>query len=353
MISPQPHGLWNYLGKKQKLFPKNIARKLYLSWEDALWDLLEVKKVPHGSMILLPDFFCMDVVGNMKNHGLTCIFYPVDQSFRTKEAILLSHIRKYQPKIIVIFHAVGIENSLVTTEVKWLSSLSSDQILIEDSVHRVIDPTKVKILRENHFVIDSLQKVLPLPGSFIYGRHEDLDFKQRRSFRTFPYELSVLFWWFLMQIALELKIFNFGEYAMLKVYDIIGDSTEPGQCLGFVEFLHQYIDFEKIKIAKRKQGKIYQQVISSLVKNNPKRFFSISLGDTDCEELRGYPLGIFPSSKNDFLLKIRAKGLLLREELADSPWSKDKRVVYLPLGPCLSISDVQKIIQRIFSALIQ
>lgn len=341
------------MGKKQKLFPKNIARKLYLSWEDALWDLLRAKNTPKGSVILIPDFFCMDVVGNMKNHGLTCVFYPVDQSFRTKEAILLSHIRKYQPKIIVIFHAAGIENSLVTTEVKWLSSLSSDQILIEDSVHRVIDPTKVKILRENHFVIDSLQKVLPLPGSFIYGRHEDLNFKQRRSFRTLPYELSVLFWWFLMQISLELKIFNFGEYAMLKVYDIIGDNKESGQCLGIVEFLHQYIDFEKIRQIKRKQAKRYQKFVLSLVKNNPKRFFSISFGGTDCGELRGYPLGIFPGSKNSFLRTIRAKGLLLREELADSPWSKDKRVVYLPLGPCLSISDVQKILQTISSALIE
>lgn len=186
IISPQPIHLQRYLSRKKRITLPKVKRLFYLSWEDALWDLLKKKHVPVGSVILVPEFFCGDVEDNMRAHGYTVQYYPVSKKLQTAEIDIAQAIRRWQPSTVIVFHALGIQNSLLCNgSISWLGALSQECILIEDCVHRVIDPSRIHFVRRNHFMLDSLRKVVPIQGSFLYGNSLDLPFYEPPLFQFF------------------------------------------------------------------------------------------------------------------------------------------------------------------------
>ncbi len=55
---------------------------------------------------------------------------------------------------------------------------NNEKTIIEDCVHRITDPNKIKLLTPHHIRIDSLRKVTPVQGSNLYGNSNFIDFSE-------------------------------------------------------------------------------------------------------------------------------------------------------------------------------
>ena len=277
MIPLKPIFLWKYLKFKRNIIPKNVGRLFYLSYEDALWDILDKRNVKKGSIILVPEFFCGDVENNIRKHGYKVSYYPVSKHLKTSSRQLSIAINKYHPTVLVIFHALGITNSLFENPI-WLKDLSGKTILIEDCVHKIVNPQKIKFIKKNHFIIDSLRKVIPLQGSVVYTQKNELNFTEPTIFQSWKYATVVTFWWMIMQMLWNLthftrktdlsNWFSIKANQVMKIgYDLIGDSILPARGFFVFNFLQQFIDFKKIEQIKMKQIEFYEETLSNLPKN--------------------------------------------------------------------------------------
>lgn len=349
MISVQPTGLHHYLTSRSLVTPQNIKHFFYSSWEDTLWDLLLYFKIPKGSVAMVPVFFCGDVVKNMERHGLKCVWYPSDENFQTDPAVFKSWLLKHKPQVIVILHAVGITNQLFAQKKLWLSALPENALLIEDSVHRIVDPKNIRLIAPRHVVMDSLRKVVPVPGSNLYGDQTVLSaLAPTPWWMTLPYQLQVFGWWFVFQALLSLRLNTLAEKAMIAGYDVIGDSYQSGTGWPVAKLLAQHLDILKIETAKQRQVALYKKYLSPLWED--PRFFAPAFPHSDAGKLRGFPVGLRLKTADAILKKLRQKGLLVRFELNDSVWSKKNKVVYLPLGPYLNNNDITSLAQLVREA---
>ena len=198
--------------------------------------------------------------------------------------------------------------------------------MIEDSVHRVLDAQDLKIIKKNHFVLDSLRKVVPLQGSRVFGNIEDLDFIVPSLFQSLFYSVKVNINCFLMNLCWTLGLYKTAENLMIEGYDLIGDSILPARGSIIAKFFADRINVKKIQKLKEKQVNYYEQSLNLSVP------IKLNLKDKDKKHLRGYPL-ILPIDQADRIIKyIRQNNLLVRAELASSNWSKSMRIIYLPLG---------------------
>lgn len=340
MLSPQPIQPVKYLGLKRNKVPASLKRLFYLSFEDALWDILEKKRVPAGSVILLPDFYCTDVEVNIKNHGYKVAHYKMNSDLSADFSDFENKLKSKNPAVVIILHPDGITSNLMQKR-NWMKGIPDETILIEDCVHRIIDPQKIEIYRKNHFLINSLRKVVPLPGSSLYGRKEDLLFSSPPLRQSLFYSLKVHFLWSLMLIFWSSGQFDFAEKLMLKGYDIIGDSFEPAKGFFIFERLEVYLDIGKIKKIKTGQVKVYEENLNLPV------IFPVA----DRGQLRGYPIILRNEISDGFLKNIRSKGLKLRFELEDCEWSQKQKIIYLPLGPYITNSELTKVAQIAADAL--
>lgn len=346
MISVQPTGLHHYLTTQRLVTPQNLRRLFYSSWEDALWDLLLYFEIPKNSLAMVPEFFCGDVVNNMKQHGLNSIWYPCDENFQTDPKVFKNWLLKHKPQVVIILHAVGITNQLLAKKDTWLSALPPNAILIEDSVHRIVNPQNIRLIAPRHVVMDSLRKVVPLPGSNLYGDNKVLaQLHPTAWWKTVPYQLQVFGWWLIFQILLALKLNTIAEKAMLAGYDVIGDSYVSGAGWPIARSLAYHLDITKIEESKQRQVALYKKYLSPLWED--ERFFAPTFSHTDSGKLRGFPVALRPKTADSILAKLRAKGILVRFELNDSVWSQKNKVVYLPLGPYLSNSEVISLAQTV------
>lgn len=349
MLSVQPTGLHHYLTRRSLTVPKHLGHFFYMTWEDALWDLLAYFHIPQKSRALVPEFFCGDVVTNMKTHGIQSYWYPCDQNFQTDPHVFKAWLIKHQPHIVVILHAAGITNQLFAKKDIWIDALPKNAILIEDSVHRIVDPRHIQLIAPRHLVIDSLRKVVPLPGSNLYGSQEVLaQLKTTPTQKAFLYQLSVMGWWMLFQGLLTLKWYSLAEKAMIIGYDIIGDHPRGGVGWSIAKFFAQHLNIMHIEKAKQQQVTLYKKHLSPIWEN--PTFFLPHFSWHDYGKLRGFPIGVRLQHSQSFLQSLRSQGLLVRYELNDSIWSTKNKVLYLPLGPYLKNSDIPKIARAVRNA---
>lgn len=347
-----PHQLWKYLTFKNTLqLPAYLSVRYYLSWEDALWHLIEVRGLK-GKTIAVPEFYCGDVMQNMRDHGLHVITYTDSSTDPVKPSDARPKSTAYTfpaTDIIVIFHPVGIHNTLM----EHIEVLDPSVWVIEDCVHQIIDPSKVKIMRKRHLMIDSWRKVIPLQGSMLIGHDDDLPMSPPVT-RPWLYELQVITLWLLMQIV-ALGGWGRGAQRVMKWgYDIIGDSPAPGCLPRIFSWIRSHVDYGKIQKLKSTQMQSYHHALDPLIERDP-HLFTFAHTPADWPHMRAFPLGLYlgevaepdslsfhegvsrPSgrgcSADDILARLRASGLLVRFELNDCVWSERQKVVYLPLGP--------------------
>lgn len=357
MLTIQPPFIRDYfIRSTTQLLSKGVFRRFYLSWEDALWHLLITQKVSHGSKILVPEFYCFDVVKNMKLHSLNVLTYEVDEKLRVNKVDFVTKLTKLKPKVVVVFHAVGIYNPLMDEVKSWTSLLKENVILIEDSVHKIIVPSEIKFVHRNHYVIDSLRKVVPLQGSCVYSQHLIPTITSSEYLLTLPYQLRVMWWWMVMQLNLcrayyakslaQATPFNLAaETAMMKGYDLIGTSqlASPGSWM--VESLIGRIDSSKIAESKTNQAMMYHDGLKELMRS--KKIWTPKIAHKDWGQLRGYPLILRLDAADRLLAFLRDEGIMLRFELNDSPWSKRQKIIFLPMGLHLSASEIELVITKL------
>lgn len=347
MISVQPIQLKKYLAIQNKKNEPSIPHKFYISWEDALWDVVKSFGISNGSIILVPSFFCIDVMQNMKDHGLVPRYYEVDDNLQPEAQRLLKVIDQEKPTFLVLFHAVGIQNDCVNKD--FIQSLPPDLIIIEDCVHRITNPSEIELFAPNHIAINSFRKVVPLQGSLLFGRQQFIKKLNGASHSTMIYSWSIVFLWYAMQVFLTLqkvikesfisRIFGIlGEKAMLVGYDIIGDEVHAGYCPSFFKKMYFHLDFDHIKEYKRTQVAEYEAHLAHT------SYFQVpSMTDQDKSEIRGFPIIVEKKKAQKIISYCRSNGLLLRPELDDSKWTKKRSIMYLPLGPHVEIEDIKKI----------
>lgn len=356
MLSLKPIYLWNYLGTKFHSIPSGIKRQFYLSYEDAIWHILSQKHIKKGSIILVPEFFCGDVEENIKSHGYQVRHYRVSKYLIASQTDFVHQLKRHHPTVVIIFHSVGISNHLLSHPL-WTKHLSPDTIIIEDSVHRLIDSEKVLLIHPNHLIIDSLRKVTCLQGSVVYGNHDYLDFNEPGILQSIRYRHKVTTLWLLMnmfwlssQITHGTKVSSSlaktANYLMLRGYQLIGDSQLPARGSIIFSLIQRFVDPTKIEFIKSDQVQYYESQLSNL----PKSIFSVpTYQSTDRSHLIAYPLVITPKFANKTVKTINNKGLMLRLELNDSVWSQRNKIIYLPLGPHLSSVDLDRVVTIIKS----
>jgi hypothetical protein len=340
MTSVQPINLWRYIGIKLNRIPNYLRRLFYLSFEDALWDLLTKKEIKKGSTILIPDFYCGDVEKNIISNGYKTVKYSVLNNLRVDKNIFLNCVHQYKPSVIIVFHPVGIKSNLFD-DTKWIKKLDDKIILIEDNVHRITNPKKIKIVRRNHFVIDSLRKVVPLQGSNIFGLREDVNYNEPSYYQSLKYSLEVHFYWLVMIIFWNLGFYTMAEKHMKIGYDLIGDEKNPARGFFYLKYFFNYINYQNIYRIKEKQIRIYKKYV------NTDAIFNKS----DWKNMKGYPIILDVLIANKILDFLRKNKLMVRFELNDSEWSKRQKIIYLPLGPHIKDAEIIEICKLVLKSL--
>ncbi len=349
MIPVQPFDLSRFTRTSARVPSSSVPRHYYLSFEDALWDLVATIPFVPGTRVLVPEFWCRDVIDNMTAHGLQCHFYPVDRSFQTTQRELADAIERTHPQIIVIFHAVGIRNRLLTEHTDWMRHLQPDQYVIEDAVHCVLDPEEVELHHPHHVVIDSWRKVVPLQGACLYASDSVISALKKKSKRLGRHGMWVLVLWAGMQASLHAQRVlggylarlcgHIAERLMIRGYDLVGDNRDALTIPMHFVTRHYRLDIRRIRSAKRRQVALYEEHLGTLIEAHPD-LFAIWRRDSDDALLRGYPIGLHLERARALVSQLREEGLMVRSELDDSPWSMRHKVMYLPLGPHLADEDI-------------
>ncbi|MCA9373228.1 hypothetical protein KC921_03990, partial [Candidatus Woesebacteria bacterium] len=296
MLPIQPPLIRSFFTGKKTVVSPEFHEAFFLSWEDALWQLLRFHRIKSGSTVLVPSFFCWDVVENMRAHGLSPVIYEIDKFLQPNRADFEAKLRTKLPTVIVLFHAVGISNPLLQ-DTNWLKMVPKNTIIIEDAVHRVIDPSQVTLIAPNHYLIDSLRKVSPLQGSRVFSQHLVPQPTMIDTLQTAGYRIKVLVWWLVMQIWLLLaywakqKTFQRfanrqAEIAMQRGYDLIGDHRLPSSAPRLFQALATRLNLDLIKQTNQRQAKLYHQLLENLW--TKPGIIKIPMKQADWQELRGF-----------------------------------------------------------------
>lgn len=351
MISYYPPRLLPFLSWKTRKFPQSIRRLYYLSWEDAVWELLPQLGIKTGSTILLPDFYCIDVVNNMEEHGYEIKYYPLDHNLQISASEFLEYYQATKPEVVIIFHAAGITSQLSVNQT-LIQKISKHSLIISDYVHRLVSPDELTFLSDRHLAIDSLRKNVPLPGSFAYLPAELAQVIMPPQLKNLGYAVGAMLQYLLYRTLLGLAMFirsprlvKYAHLTTLKSHDeLVGDKQTGNAGLPWVPLIHRHLDLVKIKNLKEKQVQIYLNLLTSLLIYDPKMRMP-KIKTEDLGKLHAFPLVILnPLSEQ---LKSKLGKLNVWAKFEDCLWSRDKKVFFLPLGFHITTVDQDQIIEII------
>lgn len=328
----QPY-LFPFLTKCTSQTKQAVESRFYHSFEDGLWHLLQHYACPKGSRILIPDFYCMDVVDNIKRHGYVPVFYPLDNHFQANAKTLRALLQKHSPCLLIIFHACGIRARIVQNIPTFLRI--PKLLIVEDAVQRLTDPSSVDILHPRHFLMDSLRKVSPLPGSFLYGKRGYLP-PLLSSADLGTYQGKTVLWFILFRIFFSIgttvnstRLVTFAHQVLLKRHDdIIGDQWKPTPGIKGVPFLISHMAFSKIQKRKREQVLAYHAFLShaKFPWYIPKQLL------LNADHLHVYPVCVMGKPDMKLLNILHDKGVVVWYKFTNAPWSRTRSVLFLPLG---------------------
>lgn len=350
MINYYQPWLLPFLGLDRHEAPPHIRRYYYYSFEDGLWDFLELQNkkgnIPLGSTILIPNFYCADVIDNIVSHGYVCELYPVDADFQIGEKELLRWVKKTKARIVFIFHVCGITSNVLSES--FCKHLADDVIIIEDSVHRLVSPSSIRLLDDRHIVMDSLRKVTPLPGSFMYGSPTMLGEPQTNQWFTWYTLASTMYFIafrFVFSLAMLLYIpalVIWAHNVLLQLHDdLIGDSMRGHRGLPFIPFLFDHINFSKVSRMKVNQVRAYQEALVLLIQRHKDILYAININEEDYGKLRVYPLGFKQAPDERLIEYLHEQDCIVWFGFPDAVWSKKQSVLFLPLGFHITQKDIR------------
>ena len=342
----QPHKARTFLSSKKQIWPTDITREYFLSFEDALWNLLPRLGYKKGSTFLVPELYCVDVINNIRDHGYNVFEYPVNPDLSVDVTRVMEVVAEIRPDVFIDFETVGIASEISRSIAKKLPFYT---LIINDRVHSVISPTINNFpVSDRHLILTSFRKVTPFPGSVaIYTRNA------RKSLGKLPfvYTVHALGLWIryitLLRISTLLKSTRLAQGAekLLRKHDnLIGDAKESAPLPNIFFSLIDRINVTTIENSKKSHFKIYRSVLKECMHSD--FIIPISGLANSARKLRGYPIIIQASIAKNFEKLCREKGFLTVSQLDECTWAKSQKLYLLPLGPHLSIKDV-KIIANI------
>jgi hypothetical protein len=248
--------------------------------------------------------------------------------------------------VVIIFHACGITSDLVIDRT-WLPDLPSASLLIEDSVHRLVNPAGIKFLTDNHFIIDSLRKVSPLPGSRMFVKSPEVFCPNQVNPFLSAYSMKAAFLYFVFRLLQTFGfIFNssvllgFAHEHLLRVHDdLVGDSPLPHGGFLINKFLSKYFNHSRIEGLKRTQTGWYRKYFQRVFKSD--QFYPVSIPPSDYGFLHVYPLGFNHPPSQNLITYLHSKNIPVWFKFTDSPWSQKRGVLFLPLGFHVSETQVR------------
>ena len=344
--------LWPFLHTKKYVLPKKVFRKFYISYEDCLWNLLKSQHIAQRATIFIPDFYCMDVVQNIQNHGYTPVFYPLDEHFQISKTKFDQLRRKYKPSVIVLFHSCGIQNKLLSDS-HYIKEIAQNTLVIEDAVQRLVNPEKIQIHHTNHVIIDSLRKTSPLHGSFIYGSKQliaNLDYKITDAEPRYQFLSFLLFVVFRIIFVVGVicnssLLVRYAHTHILKKHDdLIGDSRFGHSGPWYIPLIHQYICFSSFEKLKLKQSFQYVELFKKT--QSIQMLYNIHIYKKNYSYLHVFPVGFNLNIKyshesiNEYY---RQLGIPVWTKFPDCPWSKTRAVLFLPLGFHVGYNEIDRV----------
>lgn len=356
MINYYQPFLLPFLTHKPYRLPTRVRRTYFLSFEDGLWVLLKKQHIPTGSKILVPDFYCMDVINNIRSHGYTPVFYHLDDQLTILNEKFDAYIQKHAPRVIIIFHACGITR-ISQKQIESLCKVRPNTLVIEDDVHKLINPKTITLRQPNHFIMDSLRKVSPLPGSFLYQSNLSTPIRPDAIHHEWKYSLSVHITYLYFRtifivgtIFQNAHIIQYAHEKTLKIHDdIVGDSDGGYAGALFIPYIHAFIHFDKIQQLKYSQVRLYERHLKDVLKTSPL-WYQFHIPDSQKKDLHVFPLGINKNT-NSICKKIESylhtHGIVVWFKFPDSPWSKKRGILFLPLGFHISHDDIKHIIRTL------
>ncbi len=354
MLNYYQPSLWPFLRLKRYTLPEGLQQYYFFSFEDGLWELLRQRQIPVGSVIFIPDFYCIDVVENIEQHGYRVVFYPLDEHFQIEAKDFSQLICQHHPRVVVIFHACGITSQLVADD-SWPTGMSDEIIVIEDNVQRLTDPEQLTITRKNHLVMDSLRKVSPLQGSMMYGHKSGFDvagqiWQPHKGLAEFGYVIAATAWYtlFRMTLGMAMKfelvgLTKFAHEVILKKHDdLVGDSTRGYLGWSGAKWVHSHFNFARVAESKTQQVIQYQAELDVLLTSSHAKsyFYSIHIPATDFGKLHVFPVGLRRPLSSSALNWLHQHGAVVWSKFPDAPWSRSRGVLFLPLGFHVSNADI-------------
>jgi hypothetical protein len=355
MINYYQPRLWPYLKLKSNQQPVGLKSVYYHSFEDGLWDLLQNKFSGRKKLtILVPDFYCSNVLDNIKLHGHDYVYYPLDTNFQISASLFSRYLWLNKPDVVIIFNACGISSRLFK-DLSWLNDLPEKTIILEDNVHRLVNPADIKLLNNRHTIMDSLRKVTPLPGSRIFGHSAFFNFPPSQSSFFSSYFLKSSIYYSAFRLAFTAgmafnssKLVSWSHNRLLKIHDeIIGDSFLPQIGLNFYRPLINRLDYVKVGKLKSRQAQLYIKYLRPVLAKSD--FFQVNIPESDFGNLHVYPLGL--NRPADILLEkyLLNANIPVWFKFTDSPWSAARSVLFLPLGFHIKDKDISFLAKTILN----
>jgi len=324
-----------------------VKRYYYWSWEDGLWDLLKKKHVEKGSTILVPDFYCQDVIDNIRLHGYIVSLYKLDQHFQIKKQALLGSLHRHHPAVVIVFHAAGIASTVIGKS-SLIHKITKKALLIEDCVHQMLDPQTVKPVNERHFLMDSLRKVTPLYGSFLYGTKKGMQFTQTKNFLSWYTVRTTLLYLLFRLTLVAAYVVNkptlavFAHKRILKNHDDIVGDTDAHRGIWMIAWMSQWLNREALERVKREQVKQYEHMLHPLY-TRASPFYRIGMKRSDHGKLHVYPVGMKGKADETLLSYLKKKNIVVWSKFTDSQWAKKRDVLFFPLGFHMNKEKIKKI----------
>ena len=356
MINYYQPWLLPFLGLDRHETAPHIRRYYYFSFEDGLWDFLEKERekgtIPLGSVILIPDFYCVDVINNITHHGYVCELYPLDSNFQISEKELVQKVKNTKARMLFIFHVCGITSTVLSESL--CRKLPEEVLIIEDAVNRLVNPSSIRLFDDRHIVMDSLRKVTPLPGSFMYGPPSLLNEPQTNRWFTW-YTLVATMYFIVFRLVFSLAILLYipalvvwAHSVLLQLYDdLIGDSVQGHRGLPFIPFVFDHINFTKVTRMKTNQVRAYEEALIPFIQRHKDVLYKVTIDEEDYGKLRVYPLGLRRSPDEKLIEYLHEQDCLVWFGFPDAPWSQDHSVLQLPLGFHITQKDITHIVDSL------
>ncbi len=330
-----PPLLHHYLGRRSTFPPFSF----FLSFEDALWSILEEVAPDKTRPVLVPAFFCTDVTIGLESRGFKTISYELDETLMPIG--LESLITEHQPSIVFLYHPLG-KRIPLTAESPVIKAIPTDSLFIEDCVDLILSPADIRFYSERHIIIDSLRKTTPLQGSRVFLPK---GFAKMKGALCPWYRTRALFLHLLVRLlhgigqianARALLVLKWNLFSLHS--DGIGKSQRGAKGFWFDKVLSEYIDH---RLVKEKKGIISEAYITGLHE---------AFGDTypivgdESGDMRFFAVMLSKGAGEKIAAAAEAKEIYIDIHFDDAPHCKDRDCLLLPLSPDMTTKDVSRII---------